>query len=117
MLEKLIEAISKQQKGKEGTAVFGVGEQLKDICRTTPGTAELVLEDFNNPDMSIADCEKKIKAFADKRHKEVKGNGVFVSPSEADKIIREFYGIPEAEQLPVAPAAPKRSKLNIDDFI
>ena len=89
--------ISEQQEGKEGTAVFGCGEQLKDICRKYPHAAELVLQDLENKDMSIEACEKKIKAFADKRHKEAKGNSVYVSPAEAEKIICEFYGIHAAE--------------------
>ena len=98
MIEKAIEMIAEQQKGKENTAPWFVGEQLKDICRATPGAAELVAQDLAVKEMSIADCEKKIKALADERHKKNKGNCAFVSPIEADKIIREFYGIASAEE-------------------
>lgn len=93
MLEKVINMITEQQKGKENTAPWIVGEQLKDICRSTPGAAELVAQDLEIEEMSIVECEKKIKAFADERHKKNKGNCAFVSPMEAEKIIREFYGI------------------------
>lgn len=65
LINEVIRKIESQQKGKEGTAVYGVGEQLKDICRTTPGAAELVLRDLDVEEMSIDKCEKKIKERAD----------------------------------------------------
>lgn len=50
--------------------------------------------------MSIVECEKKIKAYADK-HK--KNNFACVTPHQAEKIICEFYGIqitaPVAEKI------------------
>ena len=36
----VFEMIDAQQKGKENTAPWMVGEQLKDICRADPGCAE-----------------------------------------------------------------------------
>lgn len=87
--------ISKQQKGKENTAVYGVGEQLKEICSASEKAAEIVVQDLANEDMSISNCEKKIKALADERHKYSKSNSVYVSPAEAEGIIREFYGLPD----------------------
>lgn len=118
MLEKVVAAISEQQKGKEETAVFMVGEQLKDICRSTPGAAELVLKDLEIPEMSIGKCEKKIKALADERHKKNKGNCAFVSPLESDKIIREFYGIAEAAEAEPRHIKPIRGRLiDIDSFL
>ena len=83
------------QQGKERTAVWMVGEQLKEICEREPRAAELVEQDLENPEMSLANCEKKIKAFADK-HKT--GNFACVIPSEAEKIIREFYGLDKPEE-------------------
>ena len=100
MLERVIEKISEQQAGKENTPVYAVGEQLKDILRAMPDVAEIVMQDLNIPEMGIDECEKKIKALADKRHKENKGNFAFVSPAEADGIIREFYGIPDVADKP-----------------
>ncbi len=97
MIEKAIEKICQQQKGIEDTAAYCVGEQLKDIIRTAPGAAELVFKDLDVKEMSIIECEKKIKALADRRHNKNRGNFAFVSPKEADGIIREFYGIPDAE--------------------
>ena len=91
LLEQAIEMISAQQP-KERCPVWMVGEQLKDILRAEPELAELVLQDLSVENLSIAACEKKIKEFADK-HKS--GGFSCVIPSEAENIIREFYGLPE----------------------
>ena len=92
-VEKAIAAIEKQQaEVKERSAQWMVGEQLKDICRHEPGCAELIYQDLQVEKMSITEAEKKIKAFADKN----KANGfACVTPVEADRILREFYGLPE----------------------
>lgn len=100
IFEKVIEKICSQQKGIEDTAAYCVGEQLKDIVRATPGAAELVFKDLDVKEMSIVECEKKIRARADEKHKKNRGNFAFVSPKEADGIIRNFYGIPEAASMP-----------------
>ena len=91
-----LEKISAQQP-KERTPVWMVGEQLKDILRAEPSLAELVAQDLDVKEMSIAECEKKIKAFAD-QHKT--GSFSCVIPSEAERIIREFYGLPTREEVP-----------------
>ena len=90
----VFEKIEAQQKGKENTAEWMVGEQLKDICRREPRAAELVDKDLDVKEMSISECEKKIRAWADS-HK--KGNCAVVPPNVAEEIIRKFYGIPEAK--------------------
>jgi hypothetical protein len=114
----VFEKIEAQQKGKEGTAPWMVGEQLKDICRADPGCAELVDKDLDNQSMSIVEAEKKIKAWADKNKK---GNCAVVPPNVAEKIIREFYGLPEVgeDQKPsVIPFAPKPAKkLGVMDLL
>ena len=89
-------AITAQQP-TERTAVWMVGEQLKDMVRAEPHLAALVAEDLQNKEMSLASCEKKIKAYAD-RHKS--GSFACVIPLEADRIIREFYGLPKAGEAP-----------------
>lgn len=107
--ELAIEKIEKQQKGKEGSAVFYVGEQLKDICRESEYNADIVSTDLDNSEMSIVKCEKKIADYASK-HKN--GNCGCCPPQVADGIIRKFYGIPEAGE------APKPSNmLDLSDFI
>lgn len=95
-LAEAIAAIEKQQPG-ERTPVWMVGEQLKDMLQEEPELAELVLEDLNGG-KTLAGCEKEIKAFADK-HKS--GNFSCVIPEEADRIIREFFGLSQKGEMPV----------------
>lgn len=106
----VFEKIEAQQKGKENTAPWMVGEQLKDICRSDPHCAELVDKDLDSTAFSLVEAEKKIKAWADKNKK---GGCAVVPPNVAEKIIREFYGLPDAEekpQLSVVPFAPPKPK-------
>lgn len=89
-LEKALEKIAAQQP-KERTAVWMVGEQLKDLLRAEPHLAELVAQDLEREGMGLAACEKKLKAYAD-GHKS--GNFACVTPAVAEDIIRKFYGLP-----------------------
>ena len=96
-LQTALDKITAQQP-KERTPVWMVGEQLKDMLRAEPELAEIVAQDLDVKEMALTECEKEIKAFADK-HKT--GGFSCVIPSEAERIIREFYGLPargEAEE-------------------
>lgn len=92
----VFEKIEQQQKDHENTNVFWVGEHLKDICAADPHCAELVSQDLENKSMSIQNLEKKIKAYADEMHKKNKKDSACTPPREAERIIREFYGLPAA---------------------
>lgn len=114
----VFEKIEAQQKGRENTAPWMVGEQLKDICRSDPECAALVDKDLDNPSMSIAEAEKKIKAWADKNKS---GGCAVVPPNVAEKIIREFYGLPELPDVQVAAPIPFKQaparKLSVMDLV
>lgn len=87
----VFEKIKAQQAREKGrTDAWMVGEQLKDICRREPGSAELVDKDLDVEKMSLKAAAAKIKAHADK-HKT--GNFACVTPAEAEGILREFYGL------------------------
>ena len=125
-MEKLQTALAaietQQQKHKQGSAPWYVGEQLKDMLRAEPALAPLVEQDLAQPGMGLADCEKKIADFAQKNKQ---GNVGFCGPADADRIIREFYGLPERSKTPspIAPAgtqaaAPTRRKIiRLEDFL
>lgn len=83
-----IEAQQKKEKGR--TAAWMVGEQLKDMARREPESAELLDKDLDIPEMSIQAAEKKIKAYADAHRT---GSFACVTPIEAERILREFYGL------------------------
>ena len=113
ILSAAIEKITAQQP-KERAAVWMVGEQLKDMLRAEPQFAEIVLQDLENESMNIANCEKKIKAYADK-HKT--GNFACVTPVEAERIIREFYGLSDTPAAVAAPTGGGSAKIiDLSDF-
>ena len=101
-LERAVELIEAQQKEvTETDAAWFVGEQLKDMLHAQPEVAGIVAADLAQKGMGIADCEKKIDAFAQKHRK---GNRGVCGPKDSDRIIRKFYGIPAGGVEP--PAAP-----------
>lgn len=109
--KKAIVAIEAQQaKETDRSPQWMVGEQLKDICRMDPGSAELIAQDLENEAMSITAAEKKIAAFA-----QTCGTGV--SGIEADQILREFYGLPAGGPAPApAPERTGDKVLHLEDF-
>lgn len=111
----VFDKIAAQQRGKEHTAVWMVGEQLKDIIRDDPRLQELVDKDLDNQGMTLAECEKQIKVFSDK-NKPKGANAFCVSPIEAERIIREFYGLGEVSEGKPAPK-PSGSVLSLADFL
>lgn len=111
MIQEALKKITVQQPA-EHTAVWMVGEQLKDILRAEPHLAELVAQDLTVEDMSLACCEKKIKAYADV-HKT--GSFACVTPHEAERIIREFYGL--NMENPDAPVLSSGGLIHLEDFM
>ena len=103
-------AIEAQQKNvKYHSRQWMAGEQLKDICRREPKSAELLLSDLQREAMSITNAEKQIEAFARK-------NGGCASPTEAEEVLRTFYGLPPA--VPSPPAPPDaQGILDLSDFL
>ncbi len=93
--DELLEKLSQQQKGKELTDVFMVGEQIKDICRNNSTATELVLSDLDVPEMSLEKCAGEIRKEADRLHREKKGKCICIPPDMAEEIICKFYGIPK----------------------
>lgn len=94
-MENINELISGLQKGLEGTPEYMVGQQLKDICRDK-ACAKIVAEDLKNKSMGLKAAAGRIKAWADDQHRKKDGSCICVPPDAAEKILREFYGLPDA---------------------
>jgi len=101
------------QQGKARTPVWMVGEQLKDIIREDKRLQEIVAQDLDVKEMSLAACEKKIKAFADANKT---GSFACVIPSEAERIIREFYGLGEGRTPEERVQKPSGKVVSLADF-
>ncbi len=114
-MKKLEEIISNQTKGHEDTPVECVGQQLLDIARLEPESAEILVKNLEVGGMGIADAEKEIKKAADEKHQKNKGNGAAVSWREADGILRKFYGLPDMPSEPVK-ARPQVQETADDEF-
>jgi len=115
VIETALAALEAQQaKVEDRSPQWMVGEQLKGICRMEPRSAELIAQDLQMEAMSITEAEKKIKACADS-HKT--GNFSCVTPMEADRILREFYGLPSPDEVKVLPRPPAKKRVDIADFL
>lgn len=111
MMERVAELLRAQQaKTAEYSAAWMVAEQLLDLCREEPSCTPILAQDLENDAMSIVEAEKKIRAFAD-AHK--KGSSSCVPPKEADRILREFYGLPKRGETAAAPGGIQTDYLSL----
>ena len=116
-MNEAIEKLRAQQaKVKDRSPQWMVAQQLMDICRHEPESAELISHDLENDSMSITEAEKKIKDFADGH---MSGSFSCVTPEESDRILREFYGLPPRKRDEAADdeAVPGGKTLNFLDFL
>lgn len=115
MTDRAIASLEEQQaKVAARSPQWMVGEQLKDICLREPRSAELIAQDLENASMSITEAEKKIKAYAD-GHKT--GNFACVTPIEAERILREFYGLPNPDGAGILSSLPAKKLIDLADFL
>lgn len=87
LTDKAKEKLAKEASEKEYLIPFE--EYLTEIC-TTDRIAEKILAE----DKSLEKCFAKMKGIASKKRT---GNFAYIPPEEGYKIIREYYGIDDAE--------------------
>ena len=93
-MSKLFEMIEAQQKGHEKEPLFMIGEQLKDIARREPASAELLEQDLAVEGMGLEAMAAKLQEYADKHHGSARC--FCITPAVAEDLIRNFYGLPAA---------------------
>ena len=95
-MAKLYDLITEQQKGHETAPRFMIGEQLKEIAEREPLSAELLERDLEIEEMNLAAAEKHFQEYADKNHGKAKA--FCITPKAAERLLREFYGLPTPEE-------------------
>ena len=95
-MSKLYDLIAEQQKGHENEPRFLIGEQLKEIAEREPLSAELLERDLEIEEMNLEAAEKHFQEYADKNHGKAKA--FCITPKVAERLLREFYGLPIPEE-------------------
>lgn len=117
-MNKATELIEKQQSGKDNTPAFVIGLHLIDMMKQDSRIEQILAEDLQNPDMSLEKCAAKLKAAADEKHSKTKSSCIVITPTEAEQIIRQFYGLPDPEErIQEAPAPEPADIINLEDLL
>lgn len=95
-MSKLYDLIAEQQKGHETEPRFMIGEQLKEIAEREPLSAELLERDLEIEEMNLEAAEKHFQEYADRNHSKAKA--FCITPKVAERLLREFYGLPIPEE-------------------
>lgn len=119
-MSKVFEIINEQQKGRENTPAFMIGEQLKEIAAHEPASAELLEKDLIVAGMGLDGAAKKLQEYADANHKTAKC--FCISPLKAEEILREFYGLPARVETQTAVPSEKKEDvsaghIDLSDFL
>ena len=95
-MSKLFDLIAEQQKGHETEPRFMIGEQLKEIAEREPLSAELLERDLEIEEMNLEAAEKHFQEYAGRNHGKAKA--FCITPKVAERLLREFYGLPIPEE-------------------
>ena len=95
-MSKLFDLIAEQQKGHENEPRFMIGEQLKEIAEREPLSAELFERDLEIEEMNLEAAEKHFQEYVDRNHGKAKA--FCITPKVAERLLREFYGLPIPEE-------------------
>lgn len=111
------EKIDAQCEGVKNPMVHQVASHLKDILRSDPSLEEIVDKDLDVKNMSVVACEKALYDQGKKLAGNSRGYGFTMEAAE--KIIREFYGLPlTGETTPEIPSAvAEEDTLDFADFL
>lgn len=114
-MSTLQELIAQQQKGHETKPRFVIGEQLKEIAAREPKSAEILEKDLTLKEMSLEAAERTLQEYADKNHGNAKA--FCISPIQAEKILRKFYGLPERDKTENQPEPPKEGFIDLSSYL
>lgn len=111
-IERTIALIEAQQASFEESSVqYFTAEVLKDVCQKDNMAADIIAQDLSVDDMNLKHAALSLIEYAKKNKKD---GGFGMSNSLAEKILRQFYKIPESGQ---STPKPKNAPINLLDFL
>lgn len=116
--QRAIAEIEKQQKNlPEYSTAYAIGEQLKDICWNEPASAELLANDLQVKEMDLTHADKKVYEYG-KTLMKGKGGHLGLSAMAVDKVLRDFYKLPDREvaEQPAVVIQPKGQIVDLAEF-
>lgn len=117
-MNKAIELIQQQQAGKDNTPAFVIGLHLIDMMKTDSRIEPILEEDLQSGSMGLEMCAAALKKRADEIHRNSRGDCVVITPPEAEKIIRKFYGLPDPEEAkPEEPGPSATGIIELEDLL
>ena len=125
-MQELKRIIEEQRKGHENEPLWMVGQQLMDMAERETTVLELLKQDLTVSGMELKDAKGALDSYANKHHG--KSRCFCISPMLAEKILREFYKLPDREEVekvaePMSESASEPEKktafggLNLADFL
>ncbi len=94
-LESLkIKIEAQQAELEDDTPEYMIGEQLKYIASREPQAASILNNDIELKEMNLSAAAAEFQKYSDK-HKDKKDKCFCITPRVAEKILRDFYHIPE----------------------
>lgn len=111
-IERTIALIEAQQASfEESSMQYFAAEVLKDVCQKDSMAADIIAQDLSVDDMDLKHAASSLYGYAKKNQQK----GCFgMSNSLAEKLLREFYKIPESGQ---STPKPKNAPINLLDFL
>ena len=112
-LEKIRQAGAKY---KPGTLGSGIAAMLLKIADSSETAAEIIAQDLDVKEMNIAAAQTHLTNYA-RKHKD--GNSFYMNEKTAEKLLREFYKLPdepEAQKPKEQPKKPSRQHGKIVDL-
>lgn len=112
------ELIKQQQKQlAQSEPAWLIGRQLKDMARREPETEAALWEDLTAGALTLKGAAQAMQAEADRIRKEQKGACVCITPTAAEKVLRKYFGLPEASEAATCPTGERNGLLDIADLL
>lgn len=90
--------------------------QIRDIVDESEELAEIVVQDLENGH-SLKGLAAEMQKKADEIHHKSKDSCVVITPSEADEVIRKYFGLPAEDQTAAQEPEQEDVILDLESFL